>query len=330
VDDESRRAIYLNRLLTLSMDFMAPRIFLTAAELDIFGLLGTDKLTSSEVAARLEADARAVEILLNALVGMGLLKKDGGEFSNTAGLAKLILADGTGFLRGFGYAARLWEAWSQLTDIVKSGRPADFPRTKKLKRDTVLSMMNYAGLEADALVKIVDCSDTKRLLDLGGGAGLYAIAFTRKFPRLKAVLFERDEEALKLARKKIAEANLEDRITLESGDFMVDNFGKNYDVILLSSILCLFSREQNLSLLRKAGDALAAGGRIVIWDVMVDDSGVRPASAAVFSVKMLVTTREGRSHSRNQVEAWLRSTGFGDLRRVPVSGFQVITARKMK
>ena len=178
------------------------------------------------------------------------------------------------------------------------------------------------------LARIVDFSDVNTMLDLGGGTGAHAIALARQHRQMRVVLFDRDRQALALAEEEIARESLKDQISLRSGDFWSDDLGQRYDLALLSSVICLFGEEQNLSLLRRVWASLASGGKIVILDSMVDSSHTRPAAAALFAVTMLITSHGGQSHSHNQVEGWLRRVGFEDTRRIPLHGSQVIVAKK--
>ena len=145
---------------------------------------------------------------------------------------------------------------------------------------------------------------------------------------MKVVLFDRDEQALALAREEIARGNLENRISVRSGDFFADDLGQGYDLVLLSFVICLYGEEQNLSLLRKVWASLAPGGRIVILDSIVDSSHTRPTAATLFAVNLLVTSHGGQPHSDQQVEGWLRRVGFEDTRRIPLHGSQVIEAKR--
>jgi precorrin-6B methylase 2 len=319
---------FAGHLLGLSRGFMASRIFLTAVELNVFGLLGTGRLTSVELASRMSADVRATEILLNALTGMGLLEKKGDEFANIEVLVELLLPDSPDYLGGFGNAIHLWDAWSHLTEIVKTGRPFIAERTDGARRDFALCMKQYAQGTVTALARHVGFSDVNCMLDLGGGTGAHAIALARQHRQMRVVLFDKDEQALELAGLEIARESLNDRIALKSGDFFADDLGQGYDLVLLSSVICLFGEEQNLSLLRRVWASLASGGRIVTLDSIVDSSRTRPTAAALFAVNMLITSHGGQSHSHNQVESWLRSAGFEDARRIPLHGSQIIMAKK--
>ncbi len=313
----------------LARGYMTSRIFLTAMELDVFAQLGTQQLTASQMARQLGTDERATEILLNALTGMGLLEKKGNLFANVKEVADLLMPSSPNYQGGgFGHTAHLWEAWSRLTEIVKSGHPPEKEWTDEMKQDFASAMKQHAKGTAERLAKLVDCSDVDRMLDLGGGPGSYAMAFARRYPQLKAVVFDKDEHTLKIAKEDIARENLQDRISLMKGDFFVDEIGSGYDLVLLSSIIHIFGEEENISLLGKVKKSLNDGGRVVIRDFIIDETKTKPAFASIFAVNMLVNTQNGRSYSFSEVKGWLHSLGFKDIHRIPMDRSQLIIGRK--
>ena len=319
----------MENIRALARGYMTSRIFVTAMELGVFAQLGSQQLTASQMAQQLSTDERATEILLNALTGMGLLKKKGNLFANVKEVADLLIPSSPHYQGGgFGHTAHLWEAWSRLTGIVRSGHPPKKEWTDGVRRDFALAMKQYAKGTADRLARLLDCSDVSRMLDLGGGPGSYAIAFARYYPDLKAVVFDKDEHALKIAKEDITNQNLQDRISLKKGDFFVDDIGSDYDLVLLSSIIHAFGEEENISLLRKVKGSLKDGGRVVIRDFILDESKTKPASAAIFAVNMLVNTQNGRCYSFFEVKGWLQSLGFKDIHQVPMDRSQLIIGRK--
>jgi predicted O-methyltransferase YrrM len=313
----------------LARGYMSSRIFLTAMELGIFSQLKTQELTSSQMAQKLNTDQRATEILLNALTGMGLLKKNGNLFANVEEVADLLIPECPHYQGGgFGHTADLWEAWSQLTETVRSGQPFEKEWTDEMRLDFALAMKQHAKGTADRLAMLVDCSGVKYMLDLGGGPGSYAIAFAQQYPHLTAVVFDKDNHALRIAKEDILSQNLQGRISVRKGDFFVDDIGSNYDLVLLSSIIHAFGVEENTFLLRKVAESLKEGGRVVIRDFILDESKTKPASAAIFAVNMLVNTQNGRSYSFSEVKGWLQSLGFKDIRMIPMGRSQLIIGTK--
>ncbi len=316
-------------LFNLSNGYMASRIFLTALELGVFDQLGTRQLTFSQLANQIKTDERATEILLNALTGMKLLEKRGNLFNNVKEFAGFLISSNTCYKGGlFNHNANLWDAWSNLTDIVKSGRPYNGEWTDDKKHDLASAMKQYSKGKAGMIANLFNGSDVNRVLDLGGGPGSYAIAFAKSNANLNSVVFDRDDQAYKIAKDDIEREGLQERIELRRGDFLVDDIGSGYDLVILSSIVCLFGDDTNSLLFRKIKESLNDGGRIVVSDLMLDESKTKPVSAAVFAVNMLVNTQSGRSYTSIEVKELLRSLGFKDIHRLPVEHSQVIIGRK--
>lgn len=319
---------YLAHLFTLSRGYMTSRIFLTALEIGVFQLIGTQQLTASQIAQQLNTDERATEILLNALTGMGLMRKNCNLFINVKEVADLLRPGSPHYQGGvFSHINHLWEGWSHLTEIVRSGQSGNKEWTDAMRLDLAMAMKEHAIGKTDKIARFVDCSGAKHMLDLGGGPGSYAIAFAQCYPHLNVVIFDRDDQTLRIASEEIARQDLKDRIHLKKGDFLVDDIGRGYDLILLSSIICLLGEKENIGLLKKAKESLNPGGKLVVWDLILDESKTRPISAAIFSVNMLVTTRTGRSYSFSEVRGWFHSLGLKDIHLIPVNSFHLIMGK---
>jgi len=329
VNNPIRDDALASRVQATARGFMPARILLTALELDLFGRLANDCLTASELASRMSTNARATEILLNALAAMNLLSKTGDSFSNVEALSRL-LAQGNPHSQAGAllHIAHQWERWSHLTEIVTSGRCYTREWTPEMSGNLASAMGAQAASTMDRMVRAVDCFGVRSMLDLGGGAGTYSIAFAHRYPRLQVVLLDKDDHLLGIAAKEIAKHDLSNRIAVKNGDFFVDDIGNAYDLVTLCSVICLYGEEQNRALLNKVHASLAQGGRVLIWDLVLDESKTSPLQAAIFAVNMLTATASGRCYSHREVTEWLQYTGFDDIRRIPIESFQLITGRK--
>jgi hypothetical protein len=81
-----------DRLNEMIRGYMPSRCILTALELDIFTAVG-DGANAEQIGMRIHANARAVGILLNALVALGLLSKSGDNYRNTPESARFFVQD---------------------------------------------------------------------------------------------------------------------------------------------------------------------------------------------------------------------------------------------
>lgn len=304
--------------------FMRSRVVLTAVELDIFTCVGQGGATAAEVAARLGADARAAEMLLNALEALGLLEKRGGRFSRGAVAAERLSADSPLDARPiFLHHANLWTAWSGLTDCVRTGRPAPPDETRgddpARTRAFIGAMHQFAQDQAAAFVGAMDLSGVERVLDLGGGSGAYAIRFAQAKPNLRAVVFDLPS-VTELAREYVEEAGLSSRIEIRAGDMLADPLGEGYDLVWASSICHMLGPEQNRALFAKARASLRPGGRLAVRDFIMDEGKASPAFGAVFALNMLVNTENGGTYTQAEYAEWLAGAGFAPPERIRVSG----------
>ena len=240
--------------------FMESRVVLTALELNVFTALGSGA-TAAEAAARIGADPRATEMLLNALAAMGLAGKQNGVFRNTPLTARYFTDGSPDDARvATLHTANLWRRWSTLTDAVRAG-------TSVYTRDDgaewtesfIAAMHRNAADRAVPVVAALDAAGVRRVLDVGGGSGAYSIAFARANPDLAAEILDRPE-VLAIARRHIEAASLAGRVVTRPGDLRADSFGAGYDLVFLSAICHMLSAEENRDLLRRSYAALAPGG----------------------------------------------------------------------
>ncbi len=300
--------------------FMPSRAVLTALELDVFTALDGGG-TAAEVAAKIHADARAAEMLLNVLASLKLLEKSGGRFSTTAISRRYFAAGSRDNARpGLLHIANLWRRWSTLTAAVQAGTAVDSDgRDGGAVESFIAAMDRNARERAPHVVAAVGAGDIQSMLDLGGGSGAYAIAFARANPQLRAQILD-VEEVLPLTQQYIRQAGLDGRVTTRAGDMLTGKLGTGYDLILISAICHMFSPEENQRLFARAGQSLAPKGRLVIQDFILEADKTSPRFAALFSLNMLVGTRAGSDYSEPEYAQWLRGAGFAEVLRVRLPG----------
>jgi (2Fe-2S) ferredoxin len=199
--------------------FMPSRAILTALELDVFTALG-DGCEAGELAKRIASDPRATGLLLNALVSLGLLQKESGVFRNTA-QAERFLAEGSpdSARQAQLHTANMWKRWSRLTDCVRTGMPASLVRDGAGVGSFIAAMDHCARGRIRAITQALQLNGTRRMLDLGGGSGVYSIAFAKAAPELESVVVDLPEVTA-IAQEHIAKAGLCDRIKTQPGDML--------------------------------------------------------------------------------------------------------------
>ncbi len=294
------------------------RTIQVATALDLFTLLADGPATAEDVAVRIGADRRATELLLNALCEVGYLSKRADRYANAAHAQSHLVRGQRGYV-GWSvlFEASSWDRWGKLEEAIRTGKRPAGSKLFSEDADRSKTLLRAIHARAEALfvrqvVEKVRLDDASSLLDLGGGAGTYAIALCRRWPKLQATLLDLPI-AIELARETTAKTDVHKRIALVEGDYHVDPFGGPFDVVFASNVVHMEGEAGLKSLLKRAFDALHPGGRLVIRDMLLADDRTGP-KGAVFSLNMLLQTEGGRCYSAGELSGWLREAGYRDVR----------------
>ena len=303
--------------------FRESRALLTAVELDVFSAVGSGG-DAPTVAVQLGTDPRATESLLNALVALEVLAKRDGTFSNTPVSARYLVAGAEHDSRAaLLHTAHLWSRWSTLTDCVRRGTSVATDggsrRDAEWTTAFIAAMHKNARLRAPQVARAVGLDGVRRVLDLGGGSGAYAIAFAQARADLTAEVLDL-ATVVPIAQRHIDEAGLAGRVKTRAGDLNDDGYGTGYDLVFLSAICHMNGPDENRRMLGKVFAALAPAGRVAIQDFVLDADKTGPKSGALFALNMLVGTGAGSTYSEAEYVDWLRGAGFGEPRRVALAG----------
>ncbi len=309
-------------LLEISGFFWKTCVLHTAVKMDLFSSIGDRELTAGEVALKVDGAAKGVERLLNALVAMGLLNKKDHRYVNIPSGRALLAKDSPGYLGHIiMHHHHLLESWSKLDQAVKTGQPqrsrSSFSN-EEWRESFLMGMFNMAMGLAPRIVPVIDVSDRKHLLDLGGGPGTYAIHFCRNNERLRATVYDLPTTR-PFAERTIQQFKLADRIHFMDGNYLEDPVAGRYDVAWLSHILHGEGPEDCRMIIQKAVDALEPGGMIIIHEFILNNSMDGPLFPALFSLNMLLGTESGQSYSEAQIVDMLAAAGARDIRRIAIT-----------
>ena len=325
-------------LMAIVRAFRPAKILLVATDLEIFDNLEEPR-AAADIAARVKADPRAVGIILNALAALELVVKEGDHFRNGE-LTSQYLVRGKDAYRGaiLRHMHHTWWGWSELEDTVTRGHP-EMAKTERWLdrvpdpeaewvRDFIWGMHAISRDQAPQVVPLVDLTGVKKLLDLGGGPATYAIAFAQANQGLTATVLDLPGP-IEIARENIRRHGLADRITTLKGNFLKDDIGSGYDFIWVSHILHSHTEEQSRLIVKKCVAALNPGGQAVIQDFFLEDDGISPAEAALFSVHMLAVTPGGRAYTHREVAAMMVEAGLSTPEHKPTTPqTSILIARK--
>lgn len=308
-------------ILDMVRGFQPSCVVIAAAELDIFTILHARPMAAARLALRIKGDVRAVSVLLDALAAIGLLEKGTGAepvYSVPQAVAEVLAEGGPqcmlGMVRHLGNCLR---GWGQLAGVVLRGKPAAC-RPSVLGADGDLASFIRAMHEISepmAMPLVAGLGKLKftHLLDLGGASGTWTVPFLQLNPGACATIMDRPD-VIPMARRLMKTAGLADRVRLVPGDFMRHALPEGCDLVWVSAIVHMNSRAQNRSLFTKVLSALEPGGLILIRDIVMDASRLRPAAGSMFAVNMLVNTPGGGTFTFGELRDDLSAAGFSKIR----------------
>jgi acetylserotonin N-methyltransferase len=167
----------------------------------------------------------------------------------------------------------------------------------------------------------------RRLLDVGAGSGAFSIALAERYPDMHCTLM--DLQAMcDVAMEYVVAHNLTGRIDSSATDMFRQPWPKGYEAIFLSNILHDWSAETCAKLAQSAAAALGPGGRIYLYEMLLDDEQQGPPYAAAFSVQMLVATR-GRQYSFRELSELLQGAGFTEVQVTHTYGYYSLVSARM-
>jgi len=309
-------------LLDLLEAFRRSKTMFAAVSLGVFDRLAEADATVDQLAKQLAASSDALERLLDACIGLGLLNRSSGLYSNTPLATHYLVSSSPRRMTGYiNYSnSVMWPMWGKLEDAVRDGSHrwqqcfgldgpifSHFFRDEAAKREFLMGMHGFGVISSPQVVSAIDLSRFKCLADLGGATGHLAIAACERYPAMRAIVFDLPV-ALPLAKEIVDESKVADRIELVGGDFFIDPLPAA-DLYALGRILHDWSEEKVKLLLTRIFDALPSQGGLLIAEKLLTEDKTGPRWAQMQSLNMLTCT-EGKERTLSEYEVLLHEAGF--------------------
>jgi SAM-dependent methyltransferase len=322
------------QLLELSGGYWSTCTLHAGVKLGVFTPLSGEPLSAGELASRINCDPRGLAMLLNALTALELLDKQDETYVATPFAAQFLCRTSPAYLGHIiMHHHHLMSGWANLDQAVQTGAPirerASHVDAESSRESFLMGMFNLAMLMAPKIVPNIDLTGRRRLLDLGGGPGTYAIHFCQQNPELSAVICDLPTTR-EFAERTVERFGLADRIKFAAGDFEIEELPKGFDVAWLSHILHGVGPQACTEILKKTLSALEPGGMILIQEFILDDSKDAPLFPALFSLNMLLGTPDGQAYSQSELADLLTAAGATEVRRLPLelpNGSGIMAAR---
>jgi hypothetical protein len=303
----------------------------SAIELGVFDLLKRRPgLTADELRAELGLQEQPLRILMLGLVYLRLVKKRGPRYYNTLASQMCFCNDSTTCINeivrwqhSINYAAMpyLLDSLRQNKNVGLRVFPGEEPtlyerlsHAPELEAIFQRAMVQISRQANAALRENLDLSGVRFIVDIGGGIGENVLQLVDQWPHLRGGVYDLPTVA-RLAERNFAASPNRARLEVFTGSCFEDPLPTGPDAFLLCHFLTIWSKEQNLELLRKCHAALPAGGRVVIFNMMQSNSGDGPGGAAMGSPYFLcLATGKGMLYTWGEYSALLHQAEFARVK----------------
>jgi SAM-dependent methyltransferase len=301
----------------------------TAVRLDVFSICSGSLMAMEEIASRCGAQPERLEPLLDACSAMGFLLKKDGKYMNTH-FSSVYLVEGELLYVGDLIKLQHNESrqWDTLLDVIVGSDQKVEDNQGAMHETFIKAMHNLGSLgEAEALTRAVDFSSCTKMIDAGGGSGIYSIALCRAYPRLNATILDK-KETLAITAGLLANCEESNRITLQEADIEKDSFGEDIDAVLLSDVIYDVSTAELV--LRNVRGCLRKKGQLILRGYYADPEHANPLFGALFRVGELVFDSDKRVLTLSSLEEKVLASGFSIIRTAPLTerSFIVISEAK--
>ncbi|MCL4403026.1 MAG: methyltransferase domain-containing protein, partial [Acidobacteria bacterium] len=230
--------------MQLHLGFAPSRIISSALELGIFSQLANGGMTAAETARACRATERGTRMLLDSLVGLELLAKSGENYILTPPAAQYLNPESPDFIGELLSLERLWQSWSRLTEVVRSGRvehPVEDQREAEAFFPHLIRGLHVANREpARRTAETLGAGLTRRalrVLDVACGSGIWGIAVAEADSQAR-VMAQDFPGVLDETRKYVKRHGLEERFEYLPGNLKQVQYGEGrYDIALLGNIV---------------------------------------------------------------------------------------------
>jgi len=312
-----------DHILQIGLGFWASKTLLSAVEMGVFTELATGPEQFDRLAGRLGLHPRSARDFMDTLVALGFLARTGDTYSNTPEADLFLDRKKPSYVGGILEMAntRLFGFWNHLTEALRTGQQqneaksgAMAPTFEALYADPArlkgfLAAMSGISHGANmAIARKFDWSKYKTFADAGAAQGDLATQIALANPHLQGIGFDLPECG-PIFEEYVAANKVNDRVRFQPGSFFTEPL-PNADVITMGHILHDWNLEEKKMLVKKAFDAVPAGGALVVYDAIIDDDRSKNAFGLMMSLNMLIETEGGFDYTGADCIGWMKEAGF--------------------
>ena len=306
----------------IAFGFMASKALFAGLHLDVFTRLAAGAKTVAEIAEETGVPENRVTTLLTALTSIGLLSRDGDGYANSPGAAAFLSREAKydfgDYLR-YQIDRQMYPFMQQLNEVMEGSLAPEavdsYQTWMANPEEAVLySQSQHAGSLGPGLTlsRLVDLSDARTLLDVGGGTGAMSIRLLEANPELAATTIDFPNVA-EIGWRFVVEAGMVNRVRYIPGNAIEAEWPDGQDAILMSYLFSGVPGETVPSLIERAFSHLSPGGHFMVHDFMVDDDRSGPPLAALWQLQHMAFTPDARSATPGWLTGQIEHAGFSDI-----------------
>jgi|ERR1700722_14600413 len=319
-------------ILQVGFAFWASKTLLSAVEIGLFTELAQHSEDLETLQGRMGLHPRSARDFLDTLAALGFLARSGGQYANTPITDYFLDKRKPSYIGGILEMAnhRLFGFWNHLTEALRTGKPQNetggggsptfealYAEPERLRGflGAMTGISRTANLEIAAKFP---WKDRHTFVDVGTAQGDLAVQIALAHPHLSGAGFDLAEVA-PVFEEYVEHNGLADRLHFVSGDFFKDALPPA-DVILMGHILHDWGIDDKKLLIRKAHDALAPQGALIVYESIIDDDRSQNVFGLLMSLNMLIETQAGFDYTGADCMGWMREAGFRETRVEHLAG----------
>jgi SAM-dependent methyltransferase len=286
--------------------------------LGVFEALHESTASAAGLAERLSLDPLGAETLLTTLQTLGYVEADGDLFRNTAVSERQLVSSSPESIATFvGAQADLhWQTLALLPESVRDGTAYAMHEERHDETDRwrayIRGLFEISRPEHEANAALVPVEDPRRLVDVAGGHGAFAMAMCRRHPGLEATVLDLPP-SVAVGREIVEEQGFADRVAFQEGDVFEVGLGEDVDVVSAFNLIHHLPEERDRELCRMAHAALRPGGCLVIGDSARPEPGEEVSEHGAISSLLFYAWSHSRNFAPSEIRGWMREAGFAEV-----------------
>ena len=316
----------LDHILQVGLGFWASKTLLSAVEMEVFTELAKHPEDLETLTGRLGLHPRGARDFLDALVALGFLERHDGTYRNTPSTDLFLDKRKPSYVGGMLEMAnhRLYGFWNNLTAALRTGEPQNEARNggpnpfallyadPERLRGFLKAMTGISHGANIAIARQFPWGQYKSAVDVGTAQGDLIVQVALANPHITGTGFDLPEVG-PIFEDYVAANALSSRVEFRPGSFFDSPLPKA-DVVMMGHILHDWNLEEKKRLMRKAYEALPAGGAFIVYESIIDDDRSENAFALLMSLNMLVETPGGFDYTGADCIGWMKEAGFRETR----------------